>query len=87
MNLRQRQRWSLMTVLYLIIRYMGIPFSVYVSRPITLHLFCVCLICTVFHFSDRRDTGTMPSLSLSLTDAVSILQPFHSHPINTLICR
>ncbi|KAG1760485.1 hypothetical protein EDD22DRAFT_901135 [Suillus occidentalis] len=27
-----RQRWSLMTVLYLI-RYIGIPFSVYVSRP------------------------------------------------------
>ncbi|KIK37486.1 hypothetical protein CY34DRAFT_455144 [Suillus luteus UH-Slu-Lm8-n1] len=28
-----RQRWSLMTVLYLVIRYIGIPFSVYVSRP------------------------------------------------------
>ncbi|KAG2364157.1 hypothetical protein BDR07DRAFT_1402090 [Suillus spraguei] len=25
-----RQRWSLMTVLYLITRYIGIPFSVYV---------------------------------------------------------
>ncbi|KAG2335307.1 hypothetical protein BDR05DRAFT_620318 [Suillus weaverae] len=28
-----RQRWSLMTVLYLIIRYIGLPYSVYVSRP------------------------------------------------------
>ncbi|KAG1784838.1 uncharacterized protein HD556DRAFT_179211 [Suillus plorans] len=28
MNSRQRQRWSLMTVLYLIIRYIGIPYSV-----------------------------------------------------------
>ncbi|KAG1756143.1 hypothetical protein EDD22DRAFT_912637, partial [Suillus occidentalis] len=28
-----RQRWSLMTVLYLFIRYIGIPYSVYVSRP------------------------------------------------------
>ncbi|KIK36117.1 hypothetical protein CY34DRAFT_811550, partial [Suillus luteus UH-Slu-Lm8-n1] len=24
-----RQRWSLMTVLYLVIRYIGIPYSVY----------------------------------------------------------
>ncbi|KAG1798931.1 uncharacterized protein HD556DRAFT_161374 [Suillus plorans] len=56
-----RQRWSLMTVLYLIIRYVGIPFSV------------VNLL------------ETMPSVSL--TDAVSILQSSHSHPINTLICR
>ncbi|KAG1797250.1 hypothetical protein EV424DRAFT_503885 [Suillus variegatus] len=56
-----RQRWSRMTVLYLIIRYIGIPFSV------------VNLL------------GAMPSVSL--TDAVSILQPSHSHPINTLICR
>ncbi|KAG2103696.1 uncharacterized protein F5147DRAFT_274531 [Suillus discolor] len=31
-----RQRWSLMTVLYLIIRYIGIPYSVYVSRSTTL---------------------------------------------------
>ncbi|KIK39024.1 hypothetical protein CY34DRAFT_808728 [Suillus luteus UH-Slu-Lm8-n1] len=28
-----RQRWSLMTVLYLVIRYIGIPYSVYVLRP------------------------------------------------------
>ncbi|KAG1761512.1 hypothetical protein EDD22DRAFT_896073, partial [Suillus occidentalis] len=28
MNSRQRQRWSLMTVLYLVIRYSGIPFAV-----------------------------------------------------------
>ncbi|KAG1773458.1 hypothetical protein EDD22DRAFT_857673, partial [Suillus occidentalis] len=28
-----RQRWSLMSVLYLVIRYIGIPYSVYVSRP------------------------------------------------------
>ncbi|KIK35664.1 hypothetical protein CY34DRAFT_811984 [Suillus luteus UH-Slu-Lm8-n1] len=28
-----RQRWSLMTVLYLVIRYIGIPYSVYVTRP------------------------------------------------------
>ncbi|KAG2341288.1 hypothetical protein BDR05DRAFT_965833 [Suillus weaverae] len=33
MNLAQRQRWSLMTVLYLVIRYIGLPYSVYVSRP------------------------------------------------------
>ncbi|KIK31733.1 hypothetical protein CY34DRAFT_814538 [Suillus luteus UH-Slu-Lm8-n1] len=33
MNLRQRQRWSLMTVLYLVIRYIGISYSVYASRP------------------------------------------------------
>ncbi|KAG2101559.1 uncharacterized protein F5147DRAFT_310604 [Suillus discolor] len=28
MNSRQKQRWSLMTVLYLIIRYMGIPYAI-----------------------------------------------------------
>ncbi|KAG1811626.1 hypothetical protein EV424DRAFT_121081 [Suillus variegatus] len=56
-----RQRWSLMTVLYLIIRYIGIPYSV-----VNILL-------------------TMPSVSL--TDAVSILQPSHCHLINTLICR
>ncbi|KAG2337442.1 hypothetical protein BDR05DRAFT_970205 [Suillus weaverae] len=28
-NLWQKQRWSLMTVLYLVIRYIGIPYSVY----------------------------------------------------------
>ncbi|KAG1759339.1 hypothetical protein EDD22DRAFT_144870 [Suillus occidentalis] len=28
-----RQRWSLMTALYLAIRYIGIPYSVYVTRP------------------------------------------------------
>ncbi|KAG2341231.1 hypothetical protein BDR05DRAFT_965622 [Suillus weaverae] len=28
MNLAQRQRWSLMTVLYLVIRYIGLPYSV-----------------------------------------------------------
>jgi hypothetical protein len=54
MDSRQKQRWSLMTVLYLVvrtlcyaivwlvscadskmfyIRYIGIPYSVYVSRP------------------------------------------------------
>ncbi|KAG2341252.1 hypothetical protein BDR05DRAFT_464714 [Suillus weaverae] len=33
MNSRQRQRWSLMTVLYLVIRYIGLPYSVYVLRP------------------------------------------------------
>ncbi|KAG2341279.1 hypothetical protein BDR05DRAFT_965788 [Suillus weaverae] len=30
---QERQHWSLMTVLYLIIRYIGLPYSVYVSRP------------------------------------------------------
>ncbi|KAG2098461.1 uncharacterized protein F5147DRAFT_777702 [Suillus discolor] len=54
-----RQRWSLMTVLYLIIRYIGIPFSL------------------------ASILRTMPSVSL--TDAVSVLQPSHSHQINTLI--
>ncbi|KAG1791995.1 uncharacterized protein HD556DRAFT_1382155 [Suillus plorans] len=36
-ELTWRQRWYLMTVLYLIIRYIGIPFSVYVSRSTTLY--------------------------------------------------
>ncbi|KAG2101131.1 hypothetical protein BD769DRAFT_1697337 [Suillus cothurnatus] len=56
-----RQHWSLMTVLYLVVRYIGIPYSV-ANILITVPL-------------------------LSLTDAVSIPQPSHSHPINTLICR
>ncbi|KAG1797251.1 hypothetical protein EV424DRAFT_1546683 [Suillus variegatus] len=56
-----RQRWSLMTVLYLTIRYIGMPYSVVNLLQI------------------------MPSVLL--TDAVSILQPSHSHPINTLMCR
>ncbi|KAG1798975.1 uncharacterized protein HD556DRAFT_164785 [Suillus plorans] len=56
-----RQRWSLMTMLYLIIRYIGILYSV------------VNLLQTM--------------RSVSLTDAVSVLQPSHSNPINTLICR
>ncbi|KAG2114270.1 uncharacterized protein F5147DRAFT_21063 [Suillus discolor] len=74
-----RKRWSFMTLLYLIIRYIGIPYSVYVSRPTTLHcgncsslttsVNILCMShCAVFHFSDRRDTGNMPSISL--TDAV-----------------
>ncbi|KAG1794582.1 uncharacterized protein HD556DRAFT_1527032 [Suillus plorans] len=58
-----RQRWSFMTLLYLIIRYIGIPYSV-VNILRMSH-------CAVFHFSDRRDTGNMPSVSL--TDAVSAI--------------
>ncbi|KAG1784727.1 uncharacterized protein HD556DRAFT_1451473 [Suillus plorans] len=72
-----RKRWSLMTVLYLIIRYIGIPFSVtnILGMPHAL---------PVFHFSDQRHTENMASVSL--TDAVSILHPSHSYAINTLIC-
>ncbi|KAG2087181.1 uncharacterized protein F5147DRAFT_67974 [Suillus discolor] len=33
-----RQRWSLMTVLYLVIRYIGLPYSVYVSSNYTIGL-------------------------------------------------
>ncbi|KAG2109078.1 hypothetical protein BD769DRAFT_1498142 [Suillus cothurnatus] len=33
-----RQRWSLMTVLYLLICYIGIPYSVYVSEANILTL-------------------------------------------------
>ncbi|KAG1810072.1 uncharacterized protein HD556DRAFT_1522466 [Suillus plorans] len=55
------QRWSLMTVLYLVIRYVGIPYS-------------VASILGIITF-------------VSLTDAVSIPQSFHSYPMNTFICR
>ncbi|KAG1817880.1 hypothetical protein EV424DRAFT_1540232 [Suillus variegatus] len=71
-----RQHWSLMTVLYLIIRYIGIPYSVVHLLGMS-HMRCVS-------FSDQRHTEFLPSASL--TDTVSILQSSHSHPINTLVC-
>ncbi|KAG1844774.1 hypothetical protein C8R48DRAFT_735315, partial [Suillus tomentosus] len=44
-----RRRWSLMSVLYLIV----------------MSVFWVCLIYSVFHFADRRHTENMPSVSLT----------------------
>ncbi|KAG1789237.1 uncharacterized protein HD556DRAFT_1529529 [Suillus plorans] len=63
-----RQRWSLMTVLYLIIRYIGILFSVYVSRSTTLY--CANSSSTSLTIS-ANVLQTMPSVSL--TDAVSTI--------------
>ncbi|KAG2111989.1 uncharacterized protein F5147DRAFT_685241 [Suillus discolor] len=70
-----RRRWSLMIVLYLVIRYIGIPYFVvaYVS-----------LVCTVFYSSDQH---TEYIRLVSLTDAVSIPQSFHSYLMTAFICR
>ncbi|KIK37910.1 hypothetical protein CY34DRAFT_809885 [Suillus luteus UH-Slu-Lm8-n1] len=89
-----RQRWSLMTVMYLGIRYIGIFYSVYVSRPkidvvLIAHLsqlvplFCVCLICTVFDSSDWQHTATM--MFVSLTDAVSNILFYATNYTNLVI--
>ncbi|KAG2103695.1 uncharacterized protein F5147DRAFT_274543 [Suillus discolor] len=56
-----RQRWSLMTVLYLTIRYIGIPYS----------------LASVLR--------TMPSLSLSLTDAVSTITYYATSGTNVAL--
>ncbi|KAG2087366.1 uncharacterized protein F5147DRAFT_841439 [Suillus discolor] len=65
-----RQRWSLMTVLYLTIRYIGIPYSVYVSRPTTLHCAnssslttSVYLLGTITYYAT---SGTMVALTAML---------------------
>ncbi|KAG1754114.1 hypothetical protein EDD22DRAFT_957459 [Suillus occidentalis] len=72
-----KQRWSLMTVLYLLVRtsYYTITSLVVVLTPkcaryaileylILLPMFCICLICTVFDSSDRSYTVNVTFVSL-----------------------
>ncbi|KAG1798077.1 uncharacterized protein HD556DRAFT_217022 [Suillus plorans] len=56
-----RQRWSLMTVLYLIIRYIGLPYFLHVSRPTALHCANSSSLTISVHF--------LPMPPVSLTDA------------------
>ncbi|KAG1798688.1 hypothetical protein EV424DRAFT_469601 [Suillus variegatus] len=70
-----RQRWSLMTVLYLIIRYIGIPYSVVNSLRMS-RMRCVPL-------SDLRDTENMPLVWL--TDAVSAITYYARNGTNAAL--